>query len=69
MAVHSFVDFNLQVTVNAQLFLTLVALATMRDPAASGNGTDEFEGEPVTISAPARRTARRRLLPGSSLGS
>ena len=30
IAVHSFVDFNLQVTANAQLFLALAALATTR---------------------------------------
>lgn len=36
IAVHSFVDFNLQVTVNAQLFLVLATLATTRplNPAA-----------------------------------
>jgi hypothetical protein len=31
IAIHSFVDFNLQVTANAQLFLTLLALTTPID--------------------------------------
>jgi energy-converting hydrogenase Eha subunit H len=30
IAVHSFVEFNLQVTANAQLFLALAALATTK---------------------------------------
>jgi hypothetical protein len=30
IAVHSFVEFNLQVTTNAQLFLALAALATTK---------------------------------------
>jgi hypothetical protein len=29
IAVHSFVDFNLQVTANAQIFLALAAIATL----------------------------------------
>lgn len=33
IAIHSFVDFNLQVTANAQLFLTLLALTTPVDEA------------------------------------
>jgi O-antigen ligase len=37
IGVHSFVDFNLQITANAQLFLTLVALAT---PASYARSTD-----------------------------
>jgi len=69
MAVHSFVDFNLQVTVNAQLFLTLAALATMRDPAESGNESTALPEERVALSASAGRPRRRRLLPGSSAGN
>jgi hypothetical protein len=34
--IHSFVDFNLQITANAQLFLALAALAT---PGSSANRT------------------------------
>ena len=35
IAIHSFVDFNLQVTANAQLFLTLLALTTPTDDTLS----------------------------------
>ena len=35
IAIHSFVDFNLQVTANAQLFLTLLALTTPPDDTLS----------------------------------
>ena len=38
IGVHSFVDFNLQIIANAQLFLTLVALAT---PASYGRSNDD----------------------------
>ena len=34
LAVHSFVDFNLQVTTNAQMFLALAALATTKSVVA-----------------------------------
>ena len=40
IAVHSFVDFNLQITSNAQLFLALAALATP-DRERSSSSYDE----------------------------
>lgn len=39
IAVHSFVDFNLQITANAQLFLTLVALAVPSSSIGSSIGS------------------------------
>lgn len=42
IAVHSFVDFNLQITSNAQLFLALAALATPdRDRGSDGHDDEE----------------------------
>ena len=71
MAVHSLVDFNLQVTVNAQLALILAALATMRDPLATNREeTRRAAGRrsllPSRKASPGVR-ARHQLPPASSL--
>jgi len=71
MAVHSLVDFNLQVTVNAQLALVLAALATMRDPlAANREETRRPAGRRSLL--PSRKAspdvrARHQLPPASSV--
>lgn len=71
MAVHSLVDFNLQVTVNAQLALVLAGLATMRDPlAANHEETRRPAGRRSLL--PSRKAspdvrARHQLPPASSV--
>jgi O-antigen ligase len=73
MAVHSIVDFNLQVTVNAQLALILAALATMRDPLVANR--EERRRPAGRLSLPPSRKAspgvraRHQLPPGSSVES
>ncbi|HKX30677.1 MAG TPA: O-antigen ligase family protein [Blastocatellia bacterium] len=43
MAVHSFVEFNLQITANAQLFLVLALLATQARSPAGQKGVEEAQ--------------------------
>jgi hypothetical protein len=55
IAIHSFVEFNLQVTSNAQMFLALAALATIER-----RKHDTHDGD-------ARGSGRRAIATGSDL--
>lgn len=71
MAVHSLVDFNLQVTVNAQMAIVLAALATMRDPQAAARGETHRPVRRRSLPSPRKNSpddrAGHQLPPASSI--